>query len=154
MYTVATRVEQARLECRDGCNIAVLRCQPGYSCAEGSMSRCGPGTYRNTSYDAISSCVEVSGESSWVFESGLRSRLCWRGGSVNVQYSYGFLRCRKLLAITDYYLACGGIPTTGPIIVIKGLNMPNKRQLSECYIYCYETLFRTRDIPQQGDSRF
>ncbi|CAM9368201.1 unnamed protein product [Scytosiphon promiscuus] len=50
--------EKARLECRDGCNIAVLRCQPGHSCAHGIMSPCTPGTYRNISYDAITSCME------------------------------------------------------------------------------------------------
>lgn len=52
---------QARLECRDGCNIAVLRCEPGYSCAGGIMSVCTPGTYRNTSYDMIDTCLEVRG---------------------------------------------------------------------------------------------
>eukprot|EP00904_Undaria_pinnatifida_P010008 jgi/Undpi1/6137/HiC_scaffold_20.g08622.m1 len=66
----------ARLECRDGCNIAVLRCQPGYSCAEGSMSRCGPGTYRNTSYDAISSCVECPKGTYRVQERGLGVEDC------------------------------------------------------------------------------
>ncbi|CAM9966952.1 unnamed protein product [Ectocarpus sp. 12 AP-2014] len=50
--------EKARLECRDGCNIAVLRCQPGYACADGVMSECSPGTYRNTSYDMINTCTQ------------------------------------------------------------------------------------------------
>lgn len=50
---------QARLECRDGCNIAVLRCQPGHSCVDGIMSPCTAGTYRNTSYDTITPCMEV-----------------------------------------------------------------------------------------------
>ncbi|CAM9650856.1 unnamed protein product [Sphacelaria rigidula] len=49
---------QARLECRDGCDIAVLRCQPGYSCVDGLMSECTAGTYRNTSYDMVTSCQE------------------------------------------------------------------------------------------------
>ncbi|CAM9328582.1 unnamed protein product [Discosporangium mesarthrocarpum] len=49
---------QARLECRDGCDIALLRCQPGYSCSDGVMSECPKGTYRNTSYDLVTSCVE------------------------------------------------------------------------------------------------
>lgn len=59
---VLVLVVQARLECRDGCNIAVLRCQPGYSCADGVMTVCQPGTYRNASYDMIMSCLEVRSE--------------------------------------------------------------------------------------------
>ena len=39
-------IEEARLECRDGCDIAVQVCQAGYYCTEGSMIACPPGTYR------------------------------------------------------------------------------------------------------------
>jgi len=39
-------IEEARLECRDGCDIALQVCQAGYSCGSGSMVACPPGTYR------------------------------------------------------------------------------------------------------------
>lgn len=39
-------IEEARLECRDGCDIAIAVCQAGYSCADGNMVACPPGTYR------------------------------------------------------------------------------------------------------------
>ena len=70
----------ARLECRDGCLLALRRCQPGYYCSQisfddtqltstehdessdntivgGDMTPCPPGTYRDVSYDAIEECV-------------------------------------------------------------------------------------------------
>jgi len=58
-------VEVARLECRDGCIMAVQRCQPGYYCQqlstddvleEGVMQVCPMGTYRDVSYDDVSRC--------------------------------------------------------------------------------------------------
>ena len=70
--------ETARLECRDGCQIALKRCQPGYYCEQvtllengddvdhlnaterkyvgGNMMYCPPGTYRDVSYDNIEQC--------------------------------------------------------------------------------------------------
>jgi len=61
-------LEMARLECRDGCQMALLRCQPGYFClqaspdktksyAGGDMLPCPAGTYRGLAYDQVSECV-------------------------------------------------------------------------------------------------
>ena len=63
----------ARLECRDGCSIALMRCQPGYKCTlakpykddsgatkhtDGEMAICPPGTYRDVSYDQVEECID------------------------------------------------------------------------------------------------
>ena len=62
----------ARLECRDGCVIALARCQPGYKCTqtqmyveggvekytEGLMNICPPGTYRDVSYEQVEECYD------------------------------------------------------------------------------------------------
>eukprot|EP00586_Coscinodiscus_wailesii_P018957 CAMPEP_0172517426 /NCGR_PEP_ID=MMETSP1066-20121228/284928_1 /TAXON_ID=671091 /ORGANISM="Coscinodiscus wailesii, Strain CCMP2513" /LENGTH=402 /DNA_ID=CAMNT_0013299421 /DNA_START=286 /DNA_END=1491 /DNA_ORIENTATION=+ len=50
-------MELSRLECRDGCEMALARCQPGYYCSRTEMTVCPPGTYRDVSYEAVSSCV-------------------------------------------------------------------------------------------------
>jgi len=64
--------DTARLECRDGCAIALARCQPGYKCTqtqmymeggvekytEGYMNICPPGTYRDVSYDQVEECFD------------------------------------------------------------------------------------------------
>lgn len=63
-------VEIARLECRDGCQIALKRCQPGYYCLQpepqssnttifsgGTMMECPAGTYRPLDYGAVSQCI-------------------------------------------------------------------------------------------------
>jgi len=64
-------MELVRLECRDGCITAIMRCQPGYFCIQPSnvtakqsrdgsnvsMRECPPGTYRDISYDAVDACV-------------------------------------------------------------------------------------------------
>lgn len=74
-------MEIARLECHDGCYIALKRCQPGYYCTQptsstdntdeagnadstspkrkvgGIMIPCPPGTYREASYLATDQCV-------------------------------------------------------------------------------------------------
>ena len=61
--------EMARLECRDGCLMALKRCQPGYYCSQvtfndadggyigGEMMPCPPGTYRDVSYDFVTQCT-------------------------------------------------------------------------------------------------
>lgn len=61
--------EIARLECRDGCQIALKRCQPGHFCTQvladekhrsydrGIMHPCPSGTYRDVSYDAVEACL-------------------------------------------------------------------------------------------------
>ena len=65
--------EVARLECRDGCQIGLIRCQPGYYCSQvtlrseqseeviafngGIMAHCPAGTYRDVSYDAVEECI-------------------------------------------------------------------------------------------------
>lgn len=68
-------IELARLECRDGCQMALKRCQSGYFCTQisfddagplnkqyngGNMIPCPAGTYRETSYDSITECIECS----------------------------------------------------------------------------------------------
>ena len=68
----------ARLECQDGCIMALMICQPGYYCLQasfdekdaadglaekiihytgGDMIPCPPGTYRDVSYDAVTECT-------------------------------------------------------------------------------------------------
>ena len=78
-------IEIARLECRDGCQYALKRCEPGHYCSQvrviqqqgnvthntevnqdndnaptyigGVMRQCPPGTYRDVSYEAVESCI-------------------------------------------------------------------------------------------------
>mmetsp|Transcript_26319 Transcript_26319/g.52480 ORF Transcript_26319/g.52480 Transcript_26319/m.52480 type:complete len:453 (+) Transcript_26319:177-1535(+) len=64
--------EAARLECRDGCQIALARCRPGYRCTQaemyeeggvekftdGKMEICPPGKFRDFSYDQVTQCVD------------------------------------------------------------------------------------------------
>lgn len=65
--------EVARLECRDGCQMALKRCQPGYFCSQvnvteekmeekikyegGFMEHCPAGTYRDVDYSSVEECV-------------------------------------------------------------------------------------------------
>ena len=68
--------EVARLECHDGCHMALKRCQPGYYCLQpsfpdddstasssatqyegGDMIPCPAGTYRDVSYESVSECT-------------------------------------------------------------------------------------------------
>ena len=39
-------VENAKLECKDGCDIALQVCQPGFYCTSGEMMPCAPGKFR------------------------------------------------------------------------------------------------------------
>lgn len=48
--------EVARLECWDGCQMANLRCQAGFSCYLGMMTKCAPGTFRHDDYDNVEQC--------------------------------------------------------------------------------------------------
>jgi hypothetical protein len=71
-------VEVARLECRDGCQMGLMRCQPGYKCSQvmvtknqgdgggsgdinsfdgGIMAHCPAGTYRDVAYNAVEECI-------------------------------------------------------------------------------------------------
>lgn len=68
-------LEVARLECRDGCQIGLKRCQPGYCCSQvrlkkdpdgeetvigfdgGLMAHCPAGTYRDVAYEAVEECI-------------------------------------------------------------------------------------------------
>lgn len=52
--------EIAKLECRDGCDIALQTCQTGYYCVEGEMRTCPPGRFRGDSVDpgAIEECID------------------------------------------------------------------------------------------------
>jgi len=56
-------VAQALNDCRDGCDIALQVCQPGFYCTHGQMLPCLPGTYRQqvaslsvTDLEATSQC--------------------------------------------------------------------------------------------------
>lgn len=48
--------EVARWECRDGCDIAYLRCQPGYYCTDDQMIICPVGRYRDFEYNNVAEC--------------------------------------------------------------------------------------------------
>ena len=52
------RAEVARYECRDGCAIANLRCQPGFYCQNELMRKCPTGTYRDVDYYHVTRCDE------------------------------------------------------------------------------------------------
>jgi len=61
-------IETARLECRDGCQIGLIRCQPGYFCTQASPAKeneaytrgvmlpCEAGTYRTVDYNQVTRC--------------------------------------------------------------------------------------------------
>lgn len=49
--------EKARMECRDGCGIAMLTCQAGYFCKDGHMEPCPRGTYREVDAAFNDRCV-------------------------------------------------------------------------------------------------
>lgn len=52
------QAEEARLECQDGCDIALQICQAGYYCHVGEMKPCDPGTYRGDETGlAVHSCI-------------------------------------------------------------------------------------------------
>lgn len=61
-------LETARYECRDGCQIGLVRCQAGYYCVQaspsetkshsgGDMLPCPAGTFRGVAYDKVEECV-------------------------------------------------------------------------------------------------
>jgi len=50
--------EVARYECRDGCDLANRRCQPGYYCDEKQMRVCPAGRYRDYAYTQTTTCVD------------------------------------------------------------------------------------------------
>lgn len=50
--------EVARWECRDGCDIALARCQAGYYCINGTMTICPAGRWRNVTYSAVEECID------------------------------------------------------------------------------------------------
>ena len=59
-------VETARLECRDGCQMGLIRCGAGHFCTQvslqngeggGDMRPCPAGTYREGTYDNVSECI-------------------------------------------------------------------------------------------------
>jgi hypothetical protein len=50
-------IEVARSECRDGCQIALRRCKPGYYCTkDGFMAHCPVGSFRDVDYHAVETC--------------------------------------------------------------------------------------------------
>ncbi|GMH90969.1 hypothetical protein TrVE_jg13148 [Triparma verrucosa] len=104
--------EAARLECRDGCQIALARCQPGYRCtqvemtmsggieswSDGLMSICPPGTYRDVDYDNVEQCVDCPQGRYREDEKGRYMESCAQcpiGRYVNVTGSSSILKCNR-----------------------------------------------------------
>mmetsp|Transcript_25564 Transcript_25564/g.42857 ORF Transcript_25564/g.42857 Transcript_25564/m.42857 type:complete len:253 (-) Transcript_25564:2398-3156(-) len=54
--------EEAKLECRDGCEIALQVCQAGYFCTLGNMLPCPAGTYREPVTDVSVLALEQARE--------------------------------------------------------------------------------------------
>ncbi len=52
--------EEAKLECQDGCGIALQVCQAGYYCSTGNMLPCPAGTYREPVTDVSVLALEKS----------------------------------------------------------------------------------------------
>lgn len=50
--------EVAKLECRDGCDIALLTCQTGYYCTGGKMLACPPGRFRESQTTNVTTCID------------------------------------------------------------------------------------------------
>jgi hypothetical protein len=55
-------IEEARLECENGCDIAVQVCQAGYYCNSGLMLPCEPGTYREAVVNVSNVALEAAGK--------------------------------------------------------------------------------------------
>jgi hypothetical protein len=53
--------EEAKLECQDGCDIALQICQAGYYCNSGLMIPCPPGTYREAVTNISIIALEATG---------------------------------------------------------------------------------------------
>ncbi len=105
--------ETARLECRDGCQIALKRCQPGYKCSQvapttnpdtgdttydGAMIICPPGTYRDVSYDQVEECNDCPPGRYREFEKGRYMESCSQcpvGRYVNQTGSSSILQCNR-----------------------------------------------------------
>jgi hypothetical protein len=51
-------IEGARLECRDGCDIALQICQTGYYCDMGKMLPCAPGRFRESYTENVTTCID------------------------------------------------------------------------------------------------
>ena len=54
--------EEAKLECQDGCDIALQVCQAGYFCNNGTMLPCPAGTYREPVTDVSILALEKANE--------------------------------------------------------------------------------------------
>jgi hypothetical protein len=54
--------EEAKLECQDGCSIALQVCQAGYYCNTGNMLPCPPGTYREAVTDVSILALEKAAQ--------------------------------------------------------------------------------------------
>lgn len=54
--------EEAKLECQDGCDIALQVCDAGYYCNSGEMLPCGPGTYREPVTDVSVLALSVANQ--------------------------------------------------------------------------------------------
>ncbi|GMH80791.1 hypothetical protein TL16_g08696 [Triparma laevis f. inornata] len=104
--------ESARLECRDGCQIALARCQPGYRCTQadmymdggvekwvdGEMAICPPGTYRDVDYGQVEECVECPRGRYREDEKGRYMESCAQcpiGTYVNSMGSSSILKCNR-----------------------------------------------------------
>lgn len=90
--------EAARLECEDGCEMALRRCQAGFFCTEGGMLPCEPGTYRAASFNATSRCSECPRGRYRSAARGTSLESCAKcpiGSFVNGTGSTGLTDCRR-----------------------------------------------------------
>ncbi|GMI03014.1 hypothetical protein TrRE_jg4723 [Triparma retinervis] len=104
--------DTARMECRDGCAIALSRCQPGYKCTqtqmymeggvekytEGYMNVCPPGTYRDVSYNQVEDCYDCPTGRYREDEKGRYMKSCSQcpvGKYVNETGSESILKCLR-----------------------------------------------------------
>jgi hypothetical protein len=98
-------VQEAALECRDGCDIALQVCQAGFNCRDGRMAACPAGTYRepipNISMKAISTASTCTPCPGGRYRSLIKGQsaddcsLCPIGKYVNVTGSMEETACQR-----------------------------------------------------------
>jgi hypothetical protein len=71
------------LVARDGCDVGLARCQPGYYCNIGKMIICPPGKWRDLSYGHVHACYLCE-------RVGVQGR---QGGTLCLQVNDGRVAC-------------------------------------------------------------
>jgi hypothetical protein len=109
-------IEEARLECENGCNIGLQICQAGYYCNEGIMKPCPPGTYRepvvNVSVVALAEAAQCTPCPYGRYRSLAKGKsandcsLCPVGTYANVTGSVRESDCQRCPAGKKRYLVC------------------------------------------------